>query len=282
MKYYMVLLVLLGLVVSAGASAQTTMTTDLRSTNLVPTSDPYCANTAGDCATSDLCSVTQVTVNSFPQDVVDWVLVEVWGIQDPSALASIAQENGASTCLARQPALLLSNGRVVDPNLYTSNNTADSMSTCGDIDGDPTATTCPGLVIISSAIIQAQNNSSLHLVIRHRNHLSVLSAEGVLPTTVSASDMPSFYYDFSATETAALGGTLPGGQRARSGVYAMYGGDANGDGEVQVSDYTRDIAGDFENSGYLMVDVNLDGVVDINDYTQTVNSAAGAATILGN
>ena len=285
MRCYMVFLALLSLVVHVGANAQTTMTTDLRSANLIPTSDPYCGSTTGDCATSNLCSTTQVTVNGFPQDVVDWVLVDIWGVQNSDALASLVQEDIASACLVRQPALLLSNGRIVDPILYTSNNTVGTTSNCGAISGVSTSTACPGLVVSSPKVTQAQGSSSLHLVIRHRNHLTVLSSVGAAATATNTSvdDVISFYYDFNG-ETAAFGGTLPGGQQAAGGgVYAMYGGDANGDGEVKVSDYTRDIAGAFTNSnGYSIVDVNLDGVVNVEDYTEAVRGAVGASTVVGN
>lgn len=108
-----------------------------------------------------------------------------------------------------------------------------------------------------------------YLVIKHRNHLAVMTAAaqtgltwGVTPPT----------YDFS-TGSAQFYGT-GGAKELESGVWGMWAGDINQDGEVTTSDYTiwynSARVGD---SGYKNTDCNFDTQVTTSDYTIWYNNA---------
>ena len=168
-----VLIVVLGacLLWTASVSAQV-MRMDINGTlSANVTSDPYCdAVTTGSCSTTSFCTSTRATVTTMPTDAVDWVLVEIWGILPGAQLETIADSAGA--CLVRKSALLLNNGRLVDP---TRVNASTNASSCGAVTTE--VTTCPGIRLteVESAFLGGvEDSSSLHLVIRHRNHVSVL------------------------------------------------------------------------------------------------------------
>jgi predicted phosphodiesterase len=99
---------------------------------------------------------------------------------------------------------------------------------------------------------------SYYIVVRHRNHIAVMSAGAV---SLSSS---STLYDFTTAQTQAYG-TNPM-KDLGSGKFGMIGGDGNGDGGVYAEDYTlyRTHQG---NLGYQAADYNLDGGVYAEDYT---------------
>ena len=101
------------------------------------------------------------------------------------------------------------------------------------------------------------NTGNYYIVIRHRNHLEIMSS---LPIFLSSS---SNLYDFTTSQSQAYGRNpmLDLG----NGLFAMYPGD--GDSNGGVSSIDRNYTWRLENgsSGYLQGDYNLNGVVDITD-----------------
>jgi hypothetical protein len=100
-------------------------------------------------------------------------------------------------------------------------------------------------------------NSRLHLVLKHRNHLAAMSA-GPLGFT---NGVVSF--DLTTAPDKVLGGTNACVE-LEPGVWGLIAGDADGDGRITPVD--REIVERQQGMrGYLNGDLNLDGVVDGND-----------------
>ena len=100
-------------------------------------------------------------------------------------------------------------------------------------------------------------DQSYHICVLHRNHLDVLSA---LPVTTAS----SINYDFRSGSTQALGPEQM--KQTIDGRAALFTGDYNQDGAIQVTDY------DFWSNDpavlevYQSTDGNMDGVVQSTDY----------------
>ena len=123
---------------------------------------------------------------------------------------------------------------------------------------------------ISKNILLNVVPGNYYVVIRHRNHLSVMSANAV--TLVEN----TLTYDFTTAESQAYiktPGAIPMAS-LEGGKYGMQAGDVNGDGVVKYNLVGNDraliysrIGGGNVNatvSGYYNEDVNLDGVVKYN------------------
>jgi len=102
-----------------------------------------------------------------------------------------------------------------------------------------------------------------YIVIRHRNHIPVMSAA---PVALAAA---SVLYDFSTGSAKVYGGANgykiidPGLSR-----WGMISGDATNEGSIYINDYTDVWVPSFGLSGtYTRADFNMDGNVFINDYT---------------
>ncbi len=169
------------------------------------------------------------TVTDFPENAVDWVLIQLrTGPSEPAFLS--------------RSAILLSDGSIVDP---------DSLA---------------------GPIPLKIDTGFYYIVIRHRNHLPVMSASAVLLT-----DRESGTVNLSE-EGQSYG---PAGMKQlRDGLYGMWAGDVSRDGQVTTMDYTSWYnAARLGASGYLVEDVNLDGQVTTMDYTMWYNNARlGAAS----
>ena len=132
-----------------------------------------------------------------------------------------------STIVETQAALLLSNGSVV-------------------------ATDGSSALQFSANITQQP-----FIVVWHRNHLGVLSAG---PATATGD---VYQYDFSTAASQAYGTNaqkLIGG-----GLYGLYAGDANGDGNINSVDQLLFWNPQSGTTGYLQADYNLDGEVQNQD-----------------
>ena len=105
------------------------------------------------------------------------------------------------------------------------------------------------------------------IVVKHRNHISVMSDQ---VHTLSTSS--STLYDFTVDESTAYDKYF-GGDAAllEAGVYGMYSGDADGLGSVDAND--RVLAwNNRNNTGYENSDCNLSGTVDASDRVITWNN----------
>jgi len=161
-------------------------------------------------------------ISNLPTNVVDWVLVE---LRDTCGPASAA--NGSSV-VARRAGLLLSNGTITD------------------LDG------------ISPLEFKLTIRENLYVVIYHRNHLPVISAQAL------QKEDGLYSYDFSDGVTKALGEALAQ-KELTSGVYGMIAGDAEASGLINDSDidsYWQNQAGQ---QGYKQADFNLNKEVNNSD-----------------
>jgi hypothetical protein len=150
-------------------------------------------------------------------DVIDWILIELRDAANATSATS-------ATRIARQAAFLLKDGSVVG------------------IDG--------------SSILQFNNSftQQLFVIVWHRNHLGIMSANGV---TQSGG---IYAYDFSTSASQAYGG--PAGYKNISGsAWGMVAGDANGDGLIDLSDKTQ-WAAFAGKKGYYGSDFNLNAQVN--------------------
>jgi hypothetical protein len=174
------------------------------------------------------------TNNAIPADVVDWVLVELRQAIDPA-------NAGSGTIFAQRAAFLKSNGTIVD------------------LDGT-------SHVLFNNALLTPGNN--LYVVIRHRNHLAIMSA-------VSPGLLAGVYsYDFT------LSGNVYGasnGYKLIIGKTMMATGDANSDGIVNSIDYT-DWAINYQKPlGYGKADFGFDGLINSLDYTSWAMSYSSSS-----
>ncbi|NOX46518.1 MAG: hypothetical protein GXO89_06020 [Chlorobi bacterium] len=156
-------------------------------------------------------------------DVVDWVLVE---LRD----ASQASEANGTTRIARQAAFLLKDGRIVG---------LDGTGPCS----------------IATTI-----SDNLFIVIQHRNHLAIMSANALQQSE------GIFSYDFTDYNYKAYG--LAAQKELGGGIYGMMVADANGDGDVNNTDksFWETQTGE---QGYKSGDFDMDGQVsnpDKNDF----------------
>jgi hypothetical protein len=95
-----------------------------------------------------------------------------------------------------------------------------------------------------------------YLVIWHRNHLGVLSANPMTPVA------PGIYsYDFSTGVGQAYGGAL-GHKNLGGGTYGMFGGDGVPNGLINNPDKTNVWTPNVGTSGYKAGDYNLDSQVN--------------------
>jgi hypothetical protein len=160
------------------------------------------------------------SVSSIPNaNVTDWVLVE---LRQTSGGAGTAT---SGTRIARKAGFVLKNGNIVDLN--------------------------------GSAYLQVNANvtQNLYVVIWHRNHLGIMSAN---PVTQSGG---IYTYDFTNSSAKAYGGTAAQKQLA-TGVWGMMAGDGNGDKVVNPSDKTDVWGTSAGKAGYFPGDFNLNSQVN--------------------
>jgi hypothetical protein len=111
----------------------------------------------------------------------------------------------------------------------------------------------------SSLTFDGTNAGDFYIVVRHRNHLAIMSAAAVVL------DAASTLYDFTTVQTQAYG-TDPM-KDLGDGNFGMYAGDGNSDGQVTGTDFNI-----FNPlfygaaSGYQITDWNLDGQVTGSDF----------------
>ncbi len=144
-------------------------------------------------------------------------------------LIELRNDTSASSVVARRAAFLKNDGAVVD------------------LDGS------------SPVLFNSIPPGSYYIVIKHRNHLAVMSANKVNLS------MSSSNYNFTDSELKAYGKNPM--QNLGNGQYGLYSGDANGDGTVSQSDIINMWLPQFLNSkdGYQSADLNLDGSVTAAD-----------------
>lgn len=142
-------------------------------------------------------------------------------------------------------------GDVADQILVELHNQADytvKEFSLGNIDLDTTGN--------AVANIPVSMGDAYYITVRHKNSIETVSSA---PVSFSGA---SINYDFTSAVTQAFGNNMAGA----SGVFLIYGGDANHDGLIDLSDMVLiDNLSAGGANGYLPEDVNGDGLIDIND-----------------
>jgi hypothetical protein len=112
---------------------------------------------------------------------------------------------------------------------------------------------------VSEVTFTNVNPANYYVVIRHRNHLPVMSINSISLTSNSS------LYDFTTGQNKAYG-TQP---LANLGTaYGMYAGDSDLNKMISVLDYSVVANSIFEN-GYKMSDLDMNGIVNVLDYGKT-------------
>jgi len=161
-------------------------------------------------------------------------------------LIELRSDTSGNSTIARRAAILLDNGTVVD------------------LDG-------------KSAV--SFNNllpGYYYIVLKHRNHLSVMSSIKV------NFNQSITNYDFTTSESVAYGENPM--ENLGNNIYGMYSGDANGDGVISQSDMLNFWLPQFMNGldGYNSADFNLDGSVTASDNNIYWQSNVGNITQVPN
>ena len=192
---------------------------------VIPKTDPYCNSERY----SPPCTAVTVPRTFWHYDrqrgyrgIIDWVLVELRRSEGDAHTAT------ADTIVARKAAFLLSNGRIVDARRYTTRTPQPSPDDCPA----EVAANSPGCPAVWFDNVDMTDG--MYIVVRHRNHLDIMSARP------AARQGDVYSWDFSTSVEQALGGEL--GQHLGDGEVAMmFFGDANGNEMAEVRDafYTR-------------------------------------------
>lgn len=100
-------------------------------------------------------------------------------------------------------------------------------------------------------------SDSCYIVIRHRNHLAVMSAVKVAGGTTA-----NIQYDFTGS-TAVFSPSAAGSKLLVGSIYGMMGGDVDGNGIIDVVDRTE--ITNHPGYGYTVFDISLDGIANAID-----------------
>lgn len=155
------------------------------------------------------------SVSTIPQNIVDWILVELRSELSPSSVVE------------RQAAFLRTDGSITA------------------LDG------------VSPLKFSSDLTGAYYIVVKHRNHLSVMSSHQVQLNN------STIQYDFTTSEDKAYGENSM--VNLGDGVFGMYGGDSDGNGIIDEQDVI-DVSQKLFNSGYLEEDSDMNSPVNVLDY----------------
>jgi PKD repeat protein len=162
------------------------------------------------------------SVSSIPDtDVVDWVLIELRDASQP-VLAT------GATVIGQAAAFLMNDGSV----LHFSGN--------------------------SRLFFNLPVNGNLYIIVKHRNHLEVMSN---FPPVLNGN---IYSYDFSTSVNQVYGGS-DGHKELLPGVWGMYSGDSDGSGLIDVNDKSGNWQIWVGETTYSGSDMNLDAQTDNRD-----------------
>jgi hypothetical protein len=98
-------------------------------------------------------------------------------------------------------------------------------------------------------------NQNLYAVVYHRNHLGIMSANPLVKLG------GNYLLDFSTGAGQAHGG-ISAQKEVVSNVWALFSGDGNGDGTIDINDKVPDWQIQSGNHGFMSNDYNMDGQVN--------------------
>ncbi len=114
------------------------------------------------------------------------------------------------------------------------------------------------------------NGNSYYIAIKHRNSIETWSASPIMLGTNAS-------YNFSTAANKAYGNNL----KNSGGIYVIYSGDINQDGDIDFSDYpVLDIGSINGLTGYLSADLNGDGTIDFSDYPYIDTNSLNGISII--
>lgn len=117
-----------------------------------------------------------------------------------------------------------------------------------------------------------ESSTPYYVVVKHRNHLSVMSNAAV---SIDESN-GAVEHDFTVSGAAYGGNSLAVKQIGSD--YAMIAGDGDGNGQVQTTDKSSVWIGETGQSGYKSADFDMNGFVQTNDKSSFYESNVGKAT----
>jgi len=150
-------------------------------------------------------------------------------------LVELRTNSVSSSILASRAAFLREDGRIVD------------------LDGT------------SKVQFSEEQTGHYFVVVRHRNHLPIMSATAIPFGSIGGDAGEDWDYDFSTSAAQAFG--TGGLAFQETDVYAMVAGDANSDGEIQNGDKNDYLIPFLGSSGYLAADFDLNGTIETLDRT---------------
>jgi len=170
---------------------------------------------------------------SLPTDMVDWVLVQL--SSDPAV-------TGNSDIVRSKAAVLLSNGSVVDPG-------GTSLSFSG------------------------LSGSSYYVIVRHRNHMAVVTPTAVSLSSGSTVDL--------TTSTLTYNGIAQCKQVGASNYYVMKAGNADGNMNINTFDFVQWKNQNAQLGQYLKGDFDMNANVNTFDFVKwkANNGQLGVSTI---
>ncbi len=186
--------------------------------SLIPTTAPYTENPR--------------RIVSVPNNIVDWVLVELREHPDSSATVS-------------RSVFLRNDGYLVSDDGITDN------------------------------IELGAPEGNYYIIVKHRNHLAVVSSA---PVSLNITSVTTYDFTSSITKFYGTGGAV----EIENGVWGMIAGNAeNTNGTVDAGD-RNSTWNDRNKSGYENSDVDLSGVVDAGDRNKTWNNRNKSSTVPNN
>ncbi len=212
-----------------GAFDNGEMSTGLKDLGLIPTSQPY----SGSPWNYDGLE----SVSLIPENVVDWVLVE---LRESTGDASTATPDKVIT---KQAGFLIKDGSIISASDCYSGNLEFSVSF----------------------------SDNLYVLIFHRNHISVISANPIIIFNGNGN------YDFSSGESQVRGGNL-GHKELSLDIWGLAAGDSNGDGNIDGLDKQNDWDQHTGTWGYLSSDFSFDSQIDNKDKNDFWNANFGFVT----
>ncbi|MBK8550262.1 MAG: hypothetical protein IPL53_04060 [Ignavibacteria bacterium] len=144
----------------------------------------------------------------------------------------------------------------------------NTVSPYAVVDNSPAVVSSSGIAVLSFSIAPA---GTYYLAITHRNSIETWSSAGVVLTSGS--------YNLSTASTQAYGSNLM--QVDTSPLrFAVYGGDQNQDGFVNLTDVVNvyNNASGFVD-GYKSTDMNGDNITDLTDVVLTYNNSLNFVSV---
>jgi len=117
-----------------------------------------------------------------------------------------------------------------------------------------------------------ESSTSYYIVVKHRNHLSVMSNAAVSIDEANGSDE----HDFTVSGAAYGGNTTA--VKLIGSDYAMIAGDGDGNEQVQTTDKSDVWIGQSGQSGYRSGDFDMNGFVQTNDKSSFYEGNVGKAS----